>query len=247
MSSLQGRARRAGLIYVVMSVIGAPTLIVLPKFVVANDPAATAQKIAASEQIYRLLMLGGLAGQILFLVLGWSLYHLFEEVDRKQATLLLLFVLASSAIGIIDIALLSPPLILQHGATFLSAFTPQQIDALALGFLKIRNVELTANEALWGLWLVPFGMLVIKSGFIPKFIGVLLLVASVGYVAMSAASIGFPAYAASVERVGMKLIQCELVVILWLVIKGARDTRSPSVSGSLPEAGGAVPLRVTSQ
>ena len=85
MSSIQSRARRAGIIYFVMSVMGAPMLLFLPKFVVAGDAAATAHNIAVGEATYRLLLLGGLIGSILFAVLGWSLYHLFEEVDRKQA------------------------------------------------------------------------------------------------------------------------------------------------------------------
>jgi hypothetical protein len=242
MSSLQSRARRAGAIYAIMSVVGAPALLYLPKFVVAGDPAATAQKIADGEQIYRLLMLGSLAGSILFIVLGWSLYHLFESVDRKQALLMLTLVLASATIGIIDVALLSPPLILQSRAAFLSALTRPQLDAVAFAFLKIRNVELAANEALWGFWLVPFGVLVIKSGFIPKIVGVLLLIASVGYVAMSAASIGFPAYAPAVDRVGMLLIQGELVVILWLLIKGARAGGPSPVAEPSTRDGGAIPL-----
>src|SRR5262252_4538708 len=110
MSSIQRRARRAGIVYFVMSVLGAPLLLFVPKFVVAGDPAATAHNIAAGETTYRLLLLGGLAGSILFAVLGWSLYHLFEEVDRKQAMLLLALVLVSATIGVLDVALASAPL-----------------------------------------------------------------------------------------------------------------------------------------
>jgi biotin transporter BioY len=94
-----------------MSVVGAPALLFIPKFIVAGDAAATAAKIAGGERVYRLLMLGALVGSILFAVLGWSLYHLFERVDRKQAMLLLVLVLVSATIGVIDVALLSPPLI----------------------------------------------------------------------------------------------------------------------------------------
>jgi hypothetical protein len=237
MRSLQSRARRSGVIYAIMSVVGAPTLLFIPKFVVAGDAAATAQRIADGEQTYRLLMLGGLAGSILFAVLGWSLYYLFENVDRKQAMLMLLLVLVSATIGVIDVALLSPPLILHSRADFLSVFTPPQLDALALVFLKLRSVELRADEALWGLWLVPFGILVIKSGFIPKVVGVFLLIASVGYMAMSVVNIAFPAYAASVDRVAGLLIQGELTVILWLLIKGVRrDTASPMAGGLAGDA-----------
>jgi hypothetical protein len=236
MSSLQSRARGAGVIYVVMSAVGAPALLFIPKFVVAGDPAATARNIASGEQVYRLLMLGDLAGSILFAVLGWSLYHLFKQVDRKQASLLLTLVLVSATIGVLDAVLLSPPLIFRSSAGFLSAFTPAQLDTLAFGGLRLRSFEVHANEALWGLWLVPFGVLIIKSGFIPKLIGVVLLVASTGYIAMSVAYIAFPAYIEVVDRVGSVLIQGELAVILWLLIKGARrEVTSPTV-GVLAEA-----------
>src|SRR5262249_53443855 len=87
-------------------------------------------------------------------------------------------------------------------------------------------------EALWGFWLVPFGVLVIRSRFIPKFIGVLLLIASVGYVAMSAAYIGFPSYLAAVDRVGMILIQGEVAAILWLLIVGARRVSPTRIAPS---------------
>jgi hypothetical protein len=234
MSSIQSRARRAGAIYFVMSVVGAPTLLFLPKFVVAGDATATAHNIAAGEATYRLLMLGGLFGSILFAVLGWSLYHLFESVDRKQATLMLCLVLVSATIGILDVVLLAPPLVFRSGTGFLSAFSPAQLDALALGALRVRSFEVRADEALWGLWLVPFGILVIRSGFIPRIIGVLLLISSVGYVAMSVAYIGFPAYLATVDRIGMILIQGELAAILWLLIAGARRVSPPQMVAAPP-------------
>jgi hypothetical protein len=213
--------------------MGAPALLYIPRFIVAGDAAATAAKIASGEQLYRLLMLGSLLGSILFAVLGWSLYFLFEHVDRKQAMLMLVLVLVSATIGVIDVALLSPPLILRSSTGFLSALTPAQLDGLSLAFLKIRGVELRADEALWGLWLVPFGMLVIRSGFIPKIIGVFLFIASAGYVAMSVVNIAFPAQAEAVDRVAGLLIQGELTAILWLLIMGARRVTPPA----MPSAG----------
>ena len=234
MSSIRNRARLTGVIYFVMSVVGAPMLLFLPRFVVAGDAAATAHNIAVGEATYRLLLLGGLVGSILFAVLGWSLYHLFEDVDRKQATLMLCLVLVSATIGILDVALLATPLVVRPGASSLSVFSPAQLDALALGALRVRSFEVRADEALWGLWLVPFGILVIRSGFIPRIIGVLLLIASTGYITMSAAYIGFPSYVAAVDRVGMILIQGELSAILWLLIVGARRVSPPQIGVAPP-------------
>jgi hypothetical protein len=86
----------------------------------------------------------------------------------------------------------------------------------------LRNAELHADEAFWGLWLIPFGVLVIRCNFIPKVIGVLLLVASVGYLAMSAVYFLSPVAVGAVNRVAVILIQGELPIILWLLIFGAR-------------------------
>ena len=223
MTSRKTQAHRAGIVYVMLSALGFPVLIYAPSFIVAGDAAATAHKIASGVQLYRLILLSDLAAAIFFLVLGWMLYHLFEAVDRKLALLMILLVLASACVSVIDVALLGSPLVFLSDATFASAFAQPQLDALALAFLKVRGLELQANVAFWGLWLIPFGMLVIKSNFIPKLIGILLFVASVGYVAMSVAFFVFPAQRHDVGQVGMLLTLGELPVILWLLIMGARE------------------------
>ncbi len=224
-------ARIAGALYLVMSAFGAPALLLIPNYVIAGDAAATAQRIADGADTYRLLMLGGLISSILFIVLGWRLYHLFEEVDRNQSTLMLAIVVASGTLGIMDVGLLSPPLVLRaHPGVFaaFAAFSTPQLDALSLALLQIRGYVLRANESLWGVWLIPFGILIIKSRFIPKIIGVLLLVASVGYIGMSFTAIAFPGQSAAAASVGSIFIQCELSVILWLLIMGARNDPLPA-------------------
>jgi hypothetical protein len=223
MTTLKTRARRAGMLYVLMSVAGVPALLYLPRFIVVGDAAATARNIVTGAQLYRLLLFGDLMGSVLFVVLGLALYHLFEVVDRKQATLLMLLVTASAVLSLVEVALWSAPLVFLSGAGFLSAFTPPQLDALSLGFLQVRNFELHINETLWGLWLVPFGILIIKSKLIPKLIGVLLLMAAVGWIALSFAYIVRPEHAETISRIGGALSQCELSVILWLVIMGTKS------------------------
>jgi hypothetical protein len=216
-------ARIAGAIYLVMSLFGAPELLFLQNYIIKGDATATAQKIAEGADTYRLLMLGGLIGSILIIVLGWSLYNLFLETDRKQALLMLLMVVASSTLGILDTGLLSTPLVLQSRSGNFAAFSPAQLDTLSLALLQIRGYVFRANEALWGVWLIPFGLLIIKSNFIPKIIGYLLLAASVGYVGISFAIVGFSSHPAIVGSAASFLIQCELPVILWLLIMGARN------------------------
>ena len=236
MSTLKRDARRAGLIYLVMSILGAPALIYLPRLVVSGDAAATAQNVLGNEPRYRLLLGGALLGWTLYMVLAWALYDLFARVDEAQATLLRIFVVASAIVGVVDVALLAAPLVVLRSSALAAAFTRPQVEALALTLFGVRSVELHANEAFWGFWLIPFGILVFKSRFIPRIIGALLLIASVGYLMISFAYIAFPSTLEAASRVGGVLIQGELSVILWLVVMGAKDPRvrqaTPASAGS---------------
>lgn len=225
-------ARQTLLFYVIMALPGPLVLMYLPKnFVVAGDATATAQRIADGMFTYRLLVLCDLVSPVGFLLLGWTLYHLFEKVDRRQAQLLVLFVVVNATMDLVDVGILLAPVVLQGRAAALSAFAKPQLDALVLGAMQLRGALLNVDETLWGLWLLPFGILVIKSGFIPKLIGVCLILGCVGWVIMSAQAIVFP-HAQAVERVAFLLVQPgEILIVLWLIVKSVqrRPTEAPLV------------------
>ena len=117
----------------------------------------------------------------------------------------------------------------------MSVFTKPQLDALTLGFLTLHTNGATVVTAFWGLWLFPFGILVIKSGFFPRILGSLLMVAGFAYVISSLTSIVLPAYRHIVSRTMMPLYFGEVPIIFWLLIKGAKvpqpQARSSPVSG----------------
>ena len=111
MAITRATARQIALFYLLMALPGVPSLTYLPStFVIAGDAAATTQRITENILTYRLIVLGALVSMVFFVFLAWSLYHLFEEVDRKQARLLVIFVLVSVAMGVIDVTLLLAPL-----------------------------------------------------------------------------------------------------------------------------------------
>jgi Domain of unknown function (DUF4386) len=224
MSSGTSKARQAGLLYLLMVISGPVNLLYFPHaFIVHGDAAATAHKIAAGEMTYRLCIVAGLVGTIAFLFLALTLYDLFKGVDRGQARSLLVLVAVSATIGMLNAVNELAPLVILNGADGLSAFTKPQLDALALGFLHLRGRAIDVNSALWGLWLLPFGILVIKSRFLPRFIGVLLIVGCVAYLVSSFTAIVFPAHLDAVTNITLPLASPgELLAMFWLLFKRAR-------------------------
>ncbi len=222
MSSRRHEARVAGLLYLLMSVAAVVAFGNVPTWsMVGGDAVATANKIAASPMLYRIGVLSDLVAQILFVFLVLALFELFKGVNKKLTALMVALVLVQVPMAFANMLLGIAPLILLSGDDYLSVFDKGQLDAMALGFLNLRGYGIKANMAFWGLWLLPFGLLVFRSGFIPRILGVLLIVGCFGYLAVSTTSLLFPAYAHTVNPLTGLAIG-EILIVLWLVIKGAR-------------------------
>jgi uncharacterized protein DUF4386 len=232
-SSTKAAARFAGVLYLLTGIPGWFSYMYLPMtLTVPGDAAATARKIAGSALTYRVGIVSDLFGQIVLVLLVLNLYHLLKDADRRSARLMVTLVTVGVAFQVANVLNLMAPLVLWSGADFLSVFTKPQLDALALGFLRLRGDALFVSQIFWGLWLFPFGVLVIKSGLFPKLLGVLLMVACCGYVAASGASILLPMRAYYVLSVGQALGAIgEGAMILWLVVVGARE-RAPEARSS---------------
>src|SRR5436190_2023242 len=150
-------------------------------------------------------------------------YLLFREVDRDLAVLMVVLGgLMPAAIDFFNVLNDAAVLILVRGADFLSVFDKPQRDALALLFLRLHHQEIVAAEILWGLWLFPFGVLVMRSGFLPRILGVLLVVNCFAYLAQSLTSLLLPSYANVVAQWTFPALFGELWIMLWLLIKGAK-------------------------
>jgi hypothetical protein len=227
MSSIKTTARLAGLLYVVMSIIMVFGYMYLPaKFMVPGDAAATARKITDAALLYRFGILGDLVAQILFIFVVLTLYQLFKDVSRTHARVMVVLVCVGVAAEIVNLATHLAPLILLSGADYLSVFTKPELDALAMGSLRLGNSLGQMLLAIWGLWLFPFGALTIKSGFFPKLLGYLLMVAGFAYVVSCVTAIVFPASRAVVSKVLMPLYFGELPIVIWLLVMGAKEPRT---------------------
>ena len=146
-----------------------------------GDAAATAARIRASEALFRLGIAGGIVGDVIFILVALALYRLFERVDRHQALLMATLALTSVPITFLNRVSQIAALVLLGDADFLKVFDPPQREALAMLFLRLYSQGILIVEVFWGLWLIPFGILVWRSGFLPRILGVLLNVAGVGW------------------------------------------------------------------
>jgi len=216
-------ARVAGGLYLLMAAPAPFSLIYLPgKLIIPGDAAATANNILASQMLFRLGIVGELIAAVLFLLLVMALYRLLSEVNKNHARVMVSLVLVSVAITFVNVLNNIAALTLFRGADYLSVFDKPQRDALAMLFLRLHSQGNFVNEIFWGLWLLPFGLLVMKSGFLPRILGVLLIVNCLGYVAASLTSLLLPAYGNAVFRASMPALLGELWMILWLLIRGAK-------------------------
>ncbi|HYU24509.1 MAG TPA: DUF4386 domain-containing protein [Thermoanaerobaculia bacterium] len=222
MSSIKSEARQAGVLYLLFAIVAVVDEFLFPRFTVAGDAAATARNIMAGELTYRIRLLAGFVTLLLSIAVVVSLYNLFKEVDRKQSLWMLVLMLTGVAVSLANMILRFAPLIFLNDTGSLSAFSKPQLEALALTALRLNGSGVTLVTIFWGLWLFPFGALVIKSRYFPRVLGILLFIAGAGYVVSSVTAIALPAYRHAVTQVMMPLYFGELPIIFWLAIKGAK-------------------------
>jgi len=224
MTSRKTTARTAGWIYLGVAVTGGFSMLYVPSLIVAGDAAATLRNIAASEGLYRLGLVSGLACQALFVFLGLALYRLLAEVDRARARLMVGLVVTGAAVAFLNMLNQVPALVVVSGAPYLDAFEPAQRQALAMFFLDLQAQGIVLAKVFFGLWLIPLGLLIVRSGFLPKALGVLLVVGGVGYVVDVLVHFLAPSVAPTVAPIATAPSGiAEVGLILWLLIKGAKE------------------------
>jgi hypothetical protein len=204
-------------------VLTAPfSLIYVPsKLIVRRDATATAANVLAHETLFRLAIVADLTSSVIFIFVGMALYRLLKDVNTTHASHMVALVLVSAAVGFLNVLNNIAALIFFRGGDFLAVFERPQRDALGMLFLRLYGQGIAINEIFWGLWLFPFGILVMRSGFLPRILGVLLMVNGFAYLAVSLTSLLVPDYASVVSRAAFPAQFGELLIMLWLVIKGA--------------------------
>jgi hypothetical protein len=238
MSAIRNPGRVAGFWYLLLTVVGPLRLIYIPsKLIVDGNAAATVNNIAAHERLFRLGIVADLAGAVILIFLVLAFYRLFKGVDQNLAVLVVIFGgVMPAVINFVSVVGDLGALMAVRGGDFLSVFDKPQRDALAMLFLSLRDHQNTAAEILWGMWLFPLAMLVYRSRFLPRFLGVWLAINGFAYVMLSLTGVLWPQYQDKVFNYSQPALFGEVALMLWLVINGARPPAADVVRAS-PAAG----------
>jgi len=215
--------RFAGLLYVLISIPGVFALIYVPsKLIVHANATATATNIAAHETLFRLGIAAELIGQTGFIFVALALYDLLKGVNQRHAVLMVTLIVVAIPIAFLNELNAIAAVVLVHGADFLSLFDQPQRDALAMLFLNVHGYGFDVAGIFWGLWLFPLGLLVYRSGFLPRILGVALMVNCFAFLISSLTSLVLPHYEALVHGWMRPFHFGEQAFMLWLLIMGAK-------------------------
>ncbi|QKK01278.1 MAG: DUF4386 domain-containing protein [Pseudomonadota bacterium] len=205
-------ARVAGLVGVLVLASGSFAGFVASRLIVREDLAATSSKIVASEALFRLGIAGSLIMMVAWLFYALLLYRLLRSVDKTSAMAMLGLVLAS-----VPIYMLSQGYLF---AAFLAASS--QLQEQVELFLNLHRFGTLVAAIFFGLWLIPLGYLVFKSGFLPRFLGALLMVGSLGYLVLFFQAFFLPGTERTLWSNPFLIVThlSELALLLWLLVKG---------------------------
>jgi hypothetical protein len=224
MSPTRDPGRVAGVWYLLIILAGPLRLIYIPnKLFVHDDAPATVNNIAAHEWLFRFGMVSELIGAIFLVFLTLALYRLFAGVNRNLAVQVVIFGgVMPALLYFVNVTTDAGALMTVRGADFLSVFDKPQRDALVLLLLKLHSHQFAATLMLAGVWLFPLAILVYRSRFLPRFLGVWLFIAGCAWLIMWITAYLAPQYQDKEFTILQPAVLGEMVFMLWLVIKGAK-------------------------
>lgn len=224
MDSLKKTARMAGLLYLAVVLTGPFVLIYVPgKLFVTGDASATVDNILAHQPLFRAYILVGLVSELFFVATVLALYHLLKGVSLPLATSMAILVLVDAPLAFLSLANQAATLAFVRGGEFLSVFDKPQRDALAMLLVNADRQGTLVSEMFWGLWLLPLGLLVWRSGFLPRFLGVWLFVNGLAYMTISCTGLLVPEHLKLVSTVATPILFGEVALTVWLLVAGVRQ------------------------
>ncbi len=230
-SSMQMTAKMAGLFYLIFILLLPLATSIRSQLIVSGDASFTAQKIMANELLFHISYLTELISALFFVLAAWALYVLLRPVNKSVALLFLLLNLCGVAIQCMSVLNLSAAISLLSGADFLTVFSADQLQAQALLYFGLYDNGFMMAQLFFGAWLLPLGYLVYRSGFLPRLLGIILIIDFVGvliwflqfFLLPEADVISNPGLAAG--------FIAEVSLTLWLLAKGVKENRPATTEG----------------
>jgi hypothetical protein len=219
--SINRTARLAGGLYLASMPFAIFGFFYVPSaLLVPGDPATTSRNIMASEWLFRSGTVSWLVSHVIFIFVVLVLYRLLKPVNKDHAVVMVV------------LNLLCVPIVFLNEVNHLTALQllrtasdgtliASQLQAQVMLFLDMRQSGILVAQVFYGLWLLPLGVLVFRSGFLPRLLGVLLVIAAAGYLIDSGTQLLFPGLA----TISLFTFVGELLFPLWLLIKGVNVER----------------------
>ncbi len=225
MNSINKTARMAGLLYLLFIVTLVFASSVQGRVVVFGDAATTAGNIMTNELLFRFGFMSELLSTGFFLLAAWALYALLVTVNKDLALLFVLLNLAGVAVQCVSLLAEFAALLVLGGAGYLQVFQADQLQALAMLFLDLYKNGFMISQLFFATWLFPLGYLVYKSGFLPRILGVVLMIECCAWLIYFLQFFFFPGHAWITYPCMAIGFIAEFGLALWLLIMGAREPK----------------------
>lgn len=231
--STKKTARVAGVLYLLVVIVGTYAVIYVPgKLFVSGNSAATANNILANQTLFRSYIVAWLVSEFFFIALALVLYRLLKGVNQQRAAFTLLLALLGAPLAFISAMNRVVTLAFLNGAEFLTMFDKPQRDAIAMLFFNLDQQSTVIYQIFWGLWLIPLGLLVFRSGFLPRILGGWLIINGFTYQVIVITGLLSPPHMETVTGLATPALLGELAFTLWLLIMGARAQTAAAAAPS---------------
>ena len=226
MSPINKTARLAGFFYLMFLVTFIFASAVRSKLFAYGDATVTAQNILSSDGLFRLGFVSEILSAVFFLLSAWALYTLLKPVNKNLALLFVFLNLGGVAVECVSLLNQFAALLLLSGADYLKVFQVEQLQSLSLIFLNLYKNGLMIAQIFYGVWLFPLGYLVFKSGFLPRILGLVMMIHCVGWLLTFLQFFLFPSFTGITYLTYPLGFISEAGLTLWLLIMGVKDQKT---------------------
>ncbi len=218
-------ARMAGLFYLIFILTTVLATYIRGRFIASGDAVTTANNIVSSQGLFRFGFVTELVSAVFFLLAAWALYALLKPVNKNLALLFLLLNLGGVAVECINALNLFAALQFLSGANYLNVLQTGQLQAMAMSFLNLYTNGFLIAQIFFSAWLLPLGYLVYKSRFLPRPLGILLILDFFGNMSWFLQGLLLPDYGILAYPGNVISFIAEISLTLWLLIMAVKEQK----------------------